>query len=510
MRELSGNKRIVLNLTATLVATFTSACVGFFLAPFIVRTIGVEAQGFVQLATNFTSYVALITVALNSMAGRFITIAIEQGDAEKADRYYASVFYGNIVITVVLLIPVALCIVGLDRLLDIPFGLNADVKWLFGFVFINFFASTVFSIWNNTFYITNRPYLQSLGNVISTLISAASVFVLFSVLPPKMYYSSLAGMGALAFTVCWTGWYKKILLPSLKVKRSAVSLAALREIISSGVWRTVQSVGEMLLNGLDLLICNLLISPVMMGVLALSKTLPAILGRLNWQIASTFAPQLTINYAKGENKSLLPELRKACKINAILGTVPIAGLVVYGKEFFRLWVPSQDAVMLQWLSVLACAGLLFVSGIQPIGNVFATANKVKPQAVSVIISGVLNTAIVFICLNLTDIGVYVIAGTSTAILIIRNVTYTVPAAARYLGFPWHTFFFGFAYSLMGSVIVAVVGFLVKSMLNPESWLTLVISCAMTGVAGLALNAMLIFNKNERRWIWIRLKGLLNV
>ncbi|MDR3165571.1 MAG: hypothetical protein LBU13_08330 [Synergistaceae bacterium] len=506
MAELSENKRIVINLTTTLIATFTTACVGFFLSPFVVRTIGVEAQGFVQLASNFTSCAALITIALNSMAGRFITIAIQQGDKQKAEKYYTSVFCGNAAIVAALIIPVALCVLALDRLIDIPARLIIDVKLLFGFVFINFFASTIFSLWNNTFYITNKPYLQSFGSVISTLLSAAIVFILFSTFPPKMFYSSLAGMGAAAFTACWSGRYKNKLLPMLKVKRSAASLKCLKEIVSSGVWRTVQSVGEMLLNGLDLLICNLLINPVMMGVLALSKMLPAILGSLNWQIASTFAPQLTINFAKGNNRALLPGIRKACKINAVLGTVPIAGLIVYGKEFFRLWVPSQDAAMLQRLSVLACAGLLFVSGIQPIGNIFATANKVKPQAVSVIISGVLNTVIVFACLKLTSLGVYVIAGTSTALLVIRNIIYTVPAAARYLGFPWHTFFFGFGYSLTGSAIAAVIGFAVKYVITPGNWSTFIMSCAVTGIVGLVLNAIIIFNKNERKWIWTRLKG----
>jgi O-antigen/teichoic acid export membrane protein len=212
-----------------------------------------------------------------------------------------------------------------------------------------------------------------------------------------------------------------------------------------------------------------------------------------------------MNYAKNRKEEILREMRYACKASACIGTIPLAGLIVFGQDFFKLWQPTQDARILQTLSILASGGLLIVSGIQPIGNVFVTVNKVKPQAISVIVSGVLNLMIVIMIIHTTNLGVYAIAGTSTAILVIRNVFYTTPAAARYLGFRWYTFFFGFKYSLIGGGIVLTLGFLFRSLLRPDSWLMLVFACVLTGLLGLVMNMFGILNRDERRKIYGKLK-----
>jgi len=502
-KELSGRKLIALNLAAVIFASFITVCISFFLTPFIVRTIGVEAQGFVQLAWNFTSFAGIVTIALNSMAGRFITIAVQQNDLEKAGRYYTSIFGGNLLIFAALFIPTLLCILHLEKILNIPSSLLFDVKLLFALVFIAFFASNILSLWSNTFYITNRLYLQSTGGAIAALIQSAVVFALFSAFTPKMYYSALAVLTATAFTANWGLWHKNELMPELKVKRSLFSFADLREILASGIWISLLSAGIILLNGLNLLICNLLINPTMMGILALSKMIPTMIQGLNWQIGITFAPQITIRYAKGDIDSIVPELRRACKISAIIGTIPLAGLVVFGKEFFTLWVPSQDADLLQTLSLLACFAFLIVSGIQPIGNVFVTVNKFKQAALAIIISGIINVVIVLACLKFTDLGLYAITGVNTIITIIRDIVYTAPFAARYLGIKWNALFFGFGYAITGSLIVSLIGFVVKLVVKPDRWLTFIACCAVTGIVGLLANAFLIFSKDERKRIWRR-------
>jgi O-antigen/teichoic acid export membrane protein len=506
-QELSPKARVAVSICMAMFTTLTNACVGFFLSPFIVRTLGVEAQGFTQLASNFVSYIALATIALNSMSARFIIIARQRGDIEGVGKYYTSIFVGNVVILAVLVLPIIGCVFFLDRLIEIPAHLVFDVKLLFVIVFINFGFSTLLSLWNNTFYICDRLYLGSIGAFIQILLNAGLVLTLFTVFPAHIWYSTLAALIVVPFTACWGLWHKNRLLPWLKVKKSQFSLAHLKEILSSGLWRTLQATGELLLSGLDLLICNLLINPTMMGVLAVSKMLPALLGSLNSSVPHAFAPQMMMNYAANRKDDILREMRYACKTNAVIGTIPLAGLIVFGKEFFALWQPTQNAAMLQILSILACGGLLFVVGIQPISNVFVATNKVKPQAVSVIISGVANTIIVLLCVKFTEWGIYAVAGTSTVILVIRNIFYTTPAAARYLGFKWHEFFFGFRYAIMGSAFVVTIGYVVRYIFVPHSWLTLLLACLFTGILGLATNGLAIFNTRERKILWTKLKGL---
>lgn len=94
--ELSRNKQHAINLVASVTNMLVGALISFFLTPYIVKTIGVEANGFVMLANSFISYATLVGTALNSMAGRFIMISYYNNDEEKVSRLYSSLYWGNI------------------------------------------------------------------------------------------------------------------------------------------------------------------------------------------------------------------------------------------------------------------------------------------------------------------------------------------------------------------------------------------------------------------------------
>ena len=71
---MGKKQRTVINVVCSILVLCTNVVISFFLSPYIVKNIGVEANGFVTLANNFVTYANLIVTALNSMAARFITV----------------------------------------------------------------------------------------------------------------------------------------------------------------------------------------------------------------------------------------------------------------------------------------------------------------------------------------------------------------------------------------------------------------------------------------------------
>ena len=108
---MSSNKKTIINVVSSLMVLVTNIIIGFWLSPFIVENIGVEANGFVTLANNFVTYANLIVNALNSMAARFITMEYVKKNYKKANAYYNSVFWGNLIIVAVLILPAVYLIV---------------------------------------------------------------------------------------------------------------------------------------------------------------------------------------------------------------------------------------------------------------------------------------------------------------------------------------------------------------------------------------------------------------
>ena len=500
MSQSIRKNKTALNTASSILFSIITAGIGFFLAPYIVRSIGVEAQGFVTLSQNFLLYMTIITQAVNSMSGRFITIALQQNKTQEATKYYTSVFWANVILLLVLFLPMTTAILFIHRILNIPSIMVFDVQLLFGFVFINFIGTTLLALWKNTFFITNVPYLQSISDIIAKILHAILLVSFFILFRPWMFFTSLSIVCVLLFRASWLYYYKKKLLPELVVTKHGFSWFHLKTIITAGIWRTIQSVGEILLTGLDLLITNIFINPIMMGVLALSRTIPNILQTLNWQISLNYVPRLTILYAQDDMNGIIKTLRQASKLNAILCTIPLAAFIVFGQDFFQLWVPSQDARMLQLLAILNCFSLLIVVGAIPFGEVFPVVNKIKPMAIFVTLSGVLNTIIVLILLHFTELGVYAIAGLSSVMMIARSAGFTVPRAAQYLKQKWYTFYFGYLYSIIGSTIIILLSLAVRFLLKPQGWMMLILCFLIVGVLGIVLNTLLICNHKERSYI----------
>ena len=65
---------LIVNFVATMIAFLVNALINFFLSSYIVNSVGEEAYGFVQLANTFITYFTVITIAINSMSSRFISI----------------------------------------------------------------------------------------------------------------------------------------------------------------------------------------------------------------------------------------------------------------------------------------------------------------------------------------------------------------------------------------------------------------------------------------------------
>ena len=151
--NLSENKKLIINLLSSIIAFGINLIIGFYLSPYIVKNLGVEANGFISLANNFITYASLVTIALNSMSGRFITIAIHQSDYEKANKYYNAVFGGNLITASVLAVPAVVSVIKLEYLINIPSNLIFDVKILFSIIFINYFIYVYIYIWKFFIYL---------------------------------------------------------------------------------------------------------------------------------------------------------------------------------------------------------------------------------------------------------------------------------------------------------------------------------------------------------------------
>ena len=158
------------------------------------------------------------------------------------------------------------------------------------------------------------------------------------------------------------------------------------------------------------------------------------------------------------------------------------------------------------MSILSIAGYIITSGIQILFNVFQTVNKVKPNAIAMIITGIVSSIITILLVNYTDYGIYAVAGVSTICAVVKNMIFTLPATAKYLGFKWNVFYKEVLTSIISSILLIFVGFFIKSFVNINSWFSLILIAGFIGITGLVINIGIVLNKEDRKFLFGKVKN----
>ncbi len=486
-------------------AIVVTIATNFFLSPYIVANLGEEANGFTQLANNFVNYAALITVALNSMAGRFITMHYHKGDKKESNKFYSSIMLANLAVICFLIVPALILVFNLENVINIENTNVLYVKMLFAFVFCNFFVAQINSVLGIITYVSNKQYIVNSINSIKTILNALCLLFFFTVFAPRIYYVSLVALLLSLITVPVFFIISRKILPDLKINFKQFSIKTIWQMLSAGIWNVVTQCGNLLMTGLDLLLANLLIGPVAMGVLSVSKTMPNCIAQIAGNVTSSFSPNLTITYASGDTKDVIKSLRFAMKCSSILVSIPIMVLCIYGKSFYELWQPTLDAGTLSVLSFWACVQYIPLAGPQVLNNVFTTTNRLKLPSITVLIGGIVNVILVVILVLFTDLGMFAIAAISAIVSIVRNLIITVPFSAKALGLKWHTFYKDVLISCLCCFVNSIFCVAFQFIIVPSSWMRMVVSVFCACIFSLISLFLMLLSKQEKKQLLNRFR-----
>lgn len=496
--KTSREKRLSINMVATLLQMILNYSISFLLTPYLVSVAGGEAYGFVLLANNMVDYATIITVALNSVAGRFITIKVHQGNIKEANEYFNSVLWANCILSFGIGIVFACIIANLHLLFNIPVGLFRNVRSLFVFVVLNFLITIVSNVFTVATFITNQLFLANIGNCISSLLRVLLLVVLLGIFP-----ANIACVGA-ASCICsvFLAIYNIILTirldTSLKIDVRQMVWEKVKEMFASGIWSSITKLSQVLATGLDVIITNIWINPYAMGQLSVAYNIPTLLSSFIAQVSSLFSPQQTYYYAKGEIQLVIKELHTNMLLTGYFVSIAFAGVIVFGYDFFNLWTPTEDIHMIYRLSVLSILSVL-VSGIaSALNSVYILTDHLKVNSLVWLVVSAVDIILVLILVNTTELGVYAVAGTSRIIGLAVNLIYTPIYSCYCLKISRLTFYPMIMRYIGCSILLIILMATLRLLLpSPNNWALLIFDCGVASIAGIFFNYMFLLNKEER-------------
>lgn len=489
--------QLAITMLFTGIAFVISYMTNFFLAPYITREVGADAYGYITLARNFSNYAMILTTALNSYAARFISVEYHRRNYKKANEFFSSVFYANLVLVGVIILIAGIVIIKLEDIFVIPNKIVLDSKILFMLVFISFGITSVGTAFTASAYIRNRLDLTGIFKGCSYFIEAFTIFGLFILFGPTLWFVGL-GLVFAAIEIFISNYLiTKRLTPELIIKKSSFSLSAVKTLVVNGIWNSINNLGNTLNTGLDLVITNLLLTPLAMGQLAYAKTIGTMFSTLYQLISQPFQPIFLKLYAEKKKEELVKELVFSMKISGFFSSVAFGGFVALGTVYFRLWIPGQDIDLIQILTILTILSCLGEGAISPLFYVYTLTTKFKIPCMVTLIGGFFNVAGMYFLIRYTNLGVYAVVITTAVISSIINIIFNPLYIAKCLKVRLLTFAIPMFKHILSCSIITIFYIVLAKVYTPSSWLGLIICAIVYGIFGLAIHVLVTCSKDER-------------
>ena len=481
-------------------ALVINTLITLMLVPMISDTLGNDAYGFVTLGKNVAQYAMMITAALNSFAARYIVVAYHRNDRREAKIFFTSTVYGDLMLGTILFV-IAVCgICFLEKILVVPDDLIFDVKLLFFFVFLNFWLVTVSTAFSASAHIKNKLYIAGMFKTLSYLCEAAVLIVCFRFFPPHVFYVGL-GLAVAAFVVAAGNWGMcRRYTPDLRTEKNDFSFHAIRRLVLDGVWTSLNSLGDALNSGLDLLICNLMLTPVAMGQLAISKTFYSMFSSVFVLVGQAFEPMYLKSYATGDKKTLLSEFRVAMKLSGMLSNIVFAGFAALGMTFYKLWIPGEDIVLIYTLTLISNMVTIPGGPMQPLYYIYVLTLKKQIPTLVTIGGGLVNVLGMYLLIRHTGLGVYAVVWTTVGVMAVINFGTNPLYMAHVLHLPWWTFYPGILRNLLSCVMLTLTFQVLTRFYMPDSWLTLIAFALVLAALGGILHLLIVCSREDWKMI----------
>lgn len=495
--------QIPLNMIAAITAFLVGFCINFFLTPYIVKSLGAEAYGFIGLTTNIISYAGLITIALNSMAGRFITIEYCKNEKCSANKYYTSVFFSNIVLGATIALLSLFFFIWMESIISIPQRLIFDVKMLFAALALSNILNLISNTWSVSLFIKNRLDLGNIRNILGTTINALIIVLSFSFFKAHLWYIGLAGFALAIYTAITNFKFAQSLTPDLCIKKRYFDLAKIKELLKSGVWNLIAKLGDILGQGLDLLIANLFIGTLEMGMFAITKNIPFLILGLFQTISGVFAPVFTTLYAQNKKDELLKECHKSIRFLSFFTAPPLAFLYIYGDYFFKLWLPTEDSSKLILLTILGTFALPYTLPLESLWNIFTLTNKIKIPTIFTVANNLLVFAIVMVSMLFVESPekrLFVLASTRSICGVVRGILFLPMYGAHCLEISKKSFFKDIFKSLFCLLLCLTACYGIRHIVVPYSWIELFIAVIFICIPCFIFSFIIILTKEDKHLI----------
>src|SRR3989454_270147 len=349
--------------------------------------------------------------------------------------------WGNLALSVMLVIPAAVAIAQVDHILRLPPGYEAPTRWLFAGTIAAFLLNQVKTPLGVSSFCRNRLDLLNLVAACETLARVGLVVCLFCIFTPRVEHIGTAILAGTIVSTIGMVWLWNVLTPSLRISLGKFDWTMFRNLCSTGGWVIISQLGVMLYLNIDLLLANRLFGPEQGGRYAAVLALPTLLRSLATAVGGIFAPTMYHIYARGDIDGLVIYLNRAIKFVGLVMALSVGLICGFSEPLLRLWLGPAFGSLAPLLFLMAIHLCINLS-MYPLYAVPLAANRVKMPGLVTLMIGVGNLLLALLLAGVLGWGLNGLAAAGAMMLTVRHLLFTPLYGARVLNRSYGTFFRG--------------------------------------------------------------------
>ncbi|GEP89247.1 Membrane protein involved in the export of O-antigen and teichoic acid [Chitinophaga terrae (ex Kim and Jung 2007)] len=490
-----------LNLATNFLALILNIVLGLVVVPFYISRIGVDGYGVIALATSFSSYLSIITIAIDAAVGRNFTLAIRGNDENTANAIYSSSVIAASLLILALTPLLAWFLWDIDKMVSYTGQSTGAMRWVFAAIISSYVLTFLRGLFLVPAFAANKIYIQRIIAIMEIVVRTVLVFVLLNI-SGDLGWIGIAFLAASVVTFTAALYWIKRQFPFLRLKAASFNKEIVGYMASMSLWLVLNQIGTLLFINIDIILLNHYYGPTMTGEFSTVAQWHTLLRSFAGVFVAIFTPVVYKFYADKDFSNLLKFSKYSVVVMGLVLAIPIGIVVAYSDVILKLWVGSHF-VKFYPLMILLTGHLIFNLAVLPILSINSVYNKVKIPGLTSFVCGVFNLVIGIAVIKLFDWGIYSVAIVSAVLLTLKNLVFTPTYAAKTLGQPAWLYYPSIMRGTALFIWVLILSWGARHLVVPGSWFSLFMWAIVIGICSIPF-AWFVTLQQEHRSLVLKL------
>ncbi len=403
------------NIVANWGGYIANILVTFFLAPFVVQTLGDTWYGIWTVLMSLAGSMGLVELGVVVTTGRMVNFHLGKSDPQ---RVSAVINLSLVFFAVVASLIVLATWVFRDSLAATINGLPDGELTLVGYALVILAANVAFGLINSVFAVLLQArHRFDLKNGVDILVLLVRTVGTVIVLKAGMGIAGLAWVtfgSAVLSLICmtimarWKGHWPEFGL-------GFINRDVLREMAGFSGWAFLNQASARIFLYTNIIMIGLISDAVQVTYFSIALMLVDYAAHLASQIGGALTPELNRAAGAGDKARMRASVIYSTQLATVPGIPVMVGIVFFVEPFIALWMGERYALQSGTIATILIAGHFAGVVTGPIGIMIWSIGRIRPIAIINLIMAIIDGIAGYLVLSHTDYGLAGIA-TVTALI----------------------------------------------------------------------------------------------